>query len=77
MALILCPECAREISDRAGVCPHCGNPMGDRGNADGKPVRVTNPAQDGVLTRNRGCADFFILAAVGVVVLLALGRCTH
>lgn len=27
MALIRCPECAREISDRAVACPQCGNPM--------------------------------------------------
>ncbi len=24
MSLIQCPECAREISDRAYSCPHCG-----------------------------------------------------
>lgn len=28
MALIACPECAREISDRAPSCPHCGVPVG-------------------------------------------------
>lgn len=27
MALIKCDECGNEISDRAGVCPHCGNPI--------------------------------------------------
>lgn len=26
--LIACPECYRQISDRAGSCPHCGTPMG-------------------------------------------------
>lgn len=26
MALIPCPECKREISDRAQACPHCGLP---------------------------------------------------
>lgn len=24
MALIICPECSKEISDQAKVCPHCG-----------------------------------------------------
>lgn len=24
MALIKCPECKRDISEEAGVCPHCG-----------------------------------------------------
>ena len=27
MALIKCPECGREISDRAVSCPHCGFPI--------------------------------------------------
>lgn len=27
MALIACPECKREISDKATACPHCGCPI--------------------------------------------------
>ena len=27
MSLIQCPECAREISDKAPACPHCGVPI--------------------------------------------------
>jgi hypothetical protein len=30
VALIPCPECKREISDQAQVCPHCGRPPGVR-----------------------------------------------
>ncbi len=26
MALIKCEECGAKISDKAGACPHCGNP---------------------------------------------------
>ena len=26
MALIVCPECGKEFSDRAAACPHCGCP---------------------------------------------------
>jgi predicted amidophosphoribosyltransferase len=26
MALINCPECAKQISDKATACPHCGLP---------------------------------------------------
>lgn len=29
MALITCPECKREISDKAVSCPHCGYPIND------------------------------------------------
>ncbi len=27
MALITCPECGKEVSDRAASCPHCGCPL--------------------------------------------------
>ena len=30
MALIKCPECGREISDKAPACPHCGTPVANK-----------------------------------------------
>ncbi len=27
MALIKCPECGKEVSDKAAVCIHCGYPL--------------------------------------------------
>lgn len=27
MALINCPECGKEISNKAASCPHCGYPL--------------------------------------------------
>lgn len=27
MALVRCPECERQVSDRAYTCPHCGYPV--------------------------------------------------
>lgn len=29
MSLIKCPECGKEISDKAAVCPNCGCPVED------------------------------------------------
>jgi hypothetical protein len=28
MAVISCPECNAEVSDRAPACPQCGYPLG-------------------------------------------------
>lgn len=33
MALIKCPECEKEISDKAGTCPHCGCPISNTSNS--------------------------------------------
>ena len=30
MALIKCPECGKEVSDKAESCIHCGNPLKDK-----------------------------------------------
>lgn len=30
MALINCPECNKEISDKASFCPHCGYPLNNK-----------------------------------------------
>lgn len=29
MSLIICPECGKEISDKAQLCPDCGYPLGE------------------------------------------------
>jgi primosomal protein N' len=26
MSLLTCPDCQRQLSDRAAACPHCGRP---------------------------------------------------
>ncbi len=41
MALIKCPECQREISDKVKTCPHCGYPLIDE-SATPQPVEVTS-----------------------------------
>ncbi len=30
MSLINCPECNKEISDKAQICPHCGCPINNQ-----------------------------------------------
>lgn len=41
MALIQCPECGKEISDKVKSCPHCGYPV-EAEAATVKPKRKTN-----------------------------------
>lgn len=38
MALIKCWECAREISDKASACPHCGAPAPGSSSAEPPPL---------------------------------------
>ena len=43
MALVNCPECSAQISDRAAFCPHCGLPMALPKNELKKPVKKVKP----------------------------------
>lgn len=57
MALIKCPECGREISDKAPQCPHCGCPI-----ASSRPNTVEATIQPKLSTkiRNLKIAKIFV-----------------
>ena len=44
MALIICPECGKTISDKAKFCVHCGYPIEDAENT------ASTPAEDSVMS---------------------------
>lgn len=47
MALIKCPECNKEVSDRAISCPHCGFPIADIQKIESQhTVKVNNKIYD-------------------------------
>ncbi len=55
MALIACPECRREVSTEAKICPGCGFPLADR-NQTGTPttaIPVGAPGSQAVLMEVR------------------------
>ena len=41
MALVNCPECSKEISDKVKTCPHCGYPMVEENN-DTQKVEISS-----------------------------------
>jgi len=82
VALINCPECHREISDKAESCPHCGFPL---------EVELTQAVESGQqpqIKAKSGIADgvkigagmFIVLplliGAALLVIFLLLGMCT-
>lgn len=66
MALIKCPECEREISDKANVCPNCGCPI-EKVNGDTQKVEIT-----GVKIKNPARVKKYIIISVVVVLISAL-----
>ena len=47
MALINCPECKREISDRAKSCPHCGCPLEEMATSGEVRIKMPNNIVEG------------------------------
>ena len=50
MALITCPECTGNISDKALFCPHCGFPLQDQPIPARKPKRAGKRRPNGTGT---------------------------
>ena len=55
MALIKCPDCGREVSDRAPACPHCGGPIGPTRTALRGEQPAVEPQRAQVATPPRKC----------------------
>ena len=42
MALIKCPECGKEISDKANQCIHCGYPLSQLPNNNNVDIQLSD-----------------------------------
>lgn len=70
MALINCPECNQQVSDRAPSCPKCGCPIG------ATPVQAAGNGQyvttQGTAKKHKGMQLVgSLIMALGVVMLIA------
>lgn len=73
MALINCPECNTQVSDKAKECPKCAFPINSP-EVVKEEVKVAEVAKEGCFlqTLNTGCLVFFgILLGIIVLMLLA------
>ena len=64
MALIKCPECGQQVSDKAAVCPHCG--VAIAGNPE---IKAANNPKAGKNNR----ATIYVVAAVIALAIVAVG----
>ncbi|MHA1280773.1 MAG: zinc-ribbon domain-containing protein [Candidatus Helarchaeota archaeon] len=71
MALIECPECGREISDKVKACPHCGYPL----DVDLPTDNVNQPQQVEItgirIKKGNFTKTIIIIVSIIVVALLA------
>lgn len=68
MALINCPECKTEVSDKAEKCPKCAFPLNSINN--GPAVIEKNKEGCFLQTLNIGC--MIIFAIIGLIILIII-----
>ena len=71
MALITCPECGKEISDKVKACPHCGYPLtaeAEQSVPDSAPQQVEVVS----VKVNPQKTKKIIIGAVAAVILIAV-----
>lgn len=70
MALIKCPECSSEISDKAKACPKCGCPIKEDVHFTEKEHRATQSIKDGMNYAVGGYIYRTITSGIIVIVCL-------
>ncbi|WP_411337184.1 DUF4352 domain-containing protein [Ruminococcus gauvreauii] len=66
MAMINCPECGKEISDKAPACPNCGHPL-----KKADPVK-SGPAQSAKKPKKKGSCIGGLIIVVAVIIVIAV-----
>ncbi|MDR1165460.1 MAG: zinc-ribbon domain-containing protein [Deltaproteobacteria bacterium] len=61
MALIQCPECGKEISDKAVACPGCGNP-------------IASETRSGLLSDGENTQEIKLETGIKIETLLGMAR---
>lgn len=69
MALIRCPECNREISDKATACPGCGYPLNSTSQETAEKEQLLKEAEEKDKQFIKKAA---VVMIIGVVIMLTL-----
>ena len=72
MALIKCPECHKEISDKAPTCPHCGCPLSNN------PEVVIDEKASAIIERNHkhNCIGGIVAGIISIITGIVMFCCS-
>ena len=73
MAMIKCPECGKEVSDKATTCPNCGTPLGNenRGGFE-QPIYGQAPQPPKKKKKHKGLIVFAVIVVL-IIIIAAVG----
>lgn len=72
MALISCPECGREISNKVNACPHCGYPFSEINQEQSAPQQVEVTSVNLKPNDPKTIKKILLGGAVAVVAIIAI-----
>ena len=78
MALIKCPECGKEISDKSEKCIYCGYPLHNflsEINKTSETMGTNNQISSN--KKNGGCGTWIIAIMVFIGIISGLGACSN
>lgn len=74
MAMIKCPECGHDVSDKAPQCPHCGVEIAGRNSAEEPSTNAEKQGENGTNGKKKGNNKYLIVALiVAFIVLCGVG----
>lgn len=65
MAIIKCPECQQDVSDRAPVCPHCGFPL--EAEKESEPETTIVQKSTAQISKKTIGIVFAVVAVIGII----------
>lgn len=75
MALITCPECGVQLSDRAITCMHCYFPLAKHFQELREKAEAERLAQEQAAANERvETFNFFVIAGVVIAILVGIGQ---
>ena len=73
MALIKCPECKKEISNKATACPHCGCPIVAKLPKKMKSLHsLSRDEQNAIITYRKQTCQFWTPYRIVLVIILSI-----
>jgi len=72
MALVQCPECKKEVSDRAEKCPNCAYPLQDTNSGKQDDDVMTIELTSKALKKQMVFAVLFLLASFLIVIVASV-----
>lgn len=70
MAIMKCPECGKEISDKAEYCPHCGYPISINNGNNSRRLNLKGKEKEVVVVKEKSSGCFGCLITLIVIIIL-------